>query len=201
MIQAIIFDVGGVLLRTANHSYRRTWEKKLGLKEWESETIVFNSKMGQKAQRGEITHTELWRWIGSHLGLTNGDLEAFQHNFGAGDRLDMELVAMIRQLHGRYQTAIISNYHDDLRRELIHDHNIADAFDEIIISAEERVMKPDPTIYRVALERLGRKPDEVVFIDDFEHNIKGARELGMHVIHFSPATNLKNELIALGVDI
>ena len=201
LIKAIIFDVGGVLLRTNNHNYRRALEKKWGLKEWESEQIVFNSDMGKKAQLGEITHAELWRWVGNHVGLENGDLEEFRHDFWAGDDLDMSLVEMIRQLHGRYQTAILSNYNNDLRRELTHDFNIADLFDEIIISAEVNVMKPNHKIYQIALERLGRKPDEAVFIDDFQHNIKGAQEVGLHGIHFTPAINLKDELTALGIEI
>lgn len=199
MIHAIIFDVGGVLIRTANYSYRRTLEKKLGLKEWESETIVFNSEMGQKAQRGEITHARLWQWIGHHLGLANGELSAFRHDFWAGDRLDTDLMALIRQLHGRFQTAIISNYHDGLRHELTHQLHIADAFDEIIISAEEKVMKPDAQIYKIALERLGRKPEETVFIDDFQHNVQGARQLGLQAIHYTPAVNLIGELTKLGI--
>ncbi len=201
MIKAIIFDVGGVLLRTHNHNYRRTWEKKLGLKEGESEQIVFNSEMGQKAQLGHITHAELWRWVGTQLGMVNGDLAEFQQDFWAGDVLDMDLVELIRQANGRFQTAIISNYNDNLRRELTHDYHIADLFDEIIISAEEKVMKPDPKIYQIALKRLGRKPEEAVFIDDFQHNIDGAHEVGMAGIHFTPAINLKDELIALGIDI
>ena len=45
MIKAIIFDVGGVLIRTQDHSSRRQWEKRLGLAERESEQIVFNSEM------------------------------------------------------------------------------------------------------------------------------------------------------------
>lgn len=201
MIQAIIFDVGGVLLRTTNHSYRRTWEKKLGLKSGESENIVFNSEMGRKAQLGNITNEALWTWVGSHLGLKNGDLAAFRHDFWAGDWLDNDLVALIRQLHGRYQTAIISNYNDSLRRELTVDYAIADAFDEIIISAEEKVMKPDPQIYRAALERLGRKPEEAVFIDDFAHNIEGARAVGMQGIHFTPTINLTDALHTTGVQV
>jgi len=201
MIKAIIFDVGGVLLRTANHSYRRTWEKKLGLKQWESESIIFNSEMGRKAQLGEITNNALWEWAGTHLGLKNGELADFRHDFWAGDVLDNDLVTLIRQLHGRFQTAIISNYNDDLRRELTHAFAIADAFDEIVISAEVQVMKPDPKIYSIALERLGRKPEETVFIDDFAHNIEGAHAVGMHGIHFTPTTNLPAALDALGVQL
>ena len=199
MIKAIIFDVGGVLLRTQEYSYRRNWEKKLGLKEWKSETIVFNSEMGQKAQQGHISDDQLWDWVGKQLDLQPADLTQFRHDFWAGDVLDIDLIDYIRQLQAIYQTAIISNYGDGLRPFLIT-HQIDDAFDEIIISAEEKVMKPDARIYQIALAKLGRKPEEAVFIDDFMHNVEGARNLGMHAIHFTPQTDLATELEKLGVE-
>ncbi|MCP5094988.1 MAG: HAD family phosphatase [Chloroflexi bacterium] len=199
MIQAILFDVGGVLLRTEDHTYRRTWEKKLGLKPWESETIVFNSEMGTKAQQGKISDDELWLWVGNHIGLTDDQLKTFRHDFWAGDVLDNALVDLIRGLHGRYQTAIISNYNDSLRPIVTHKFKIADAFDEIIISCEEGIMKPDPQIYQTALSRLGRKPEETVFIDDFAHNVEAAQALGMHAIHFTPQLNFAASLTDLGI--
>jgi glucose-1-phosphatase len=199
MIQAIIFDVGGVLLRTEDHSYRRSWEERLGLKPWESEAIVFNSEMGSKAQQGKISDDALWNWVGKHLGLTNGRLAAFKHDFWAGDVLDENLVTMIRTLQCTYQTAIISNYTDSLRSALMYQYNIADAFDEIVISAEEGIMKPHSQIYLTTLAHLNCKPEETVFIDDFAHNIKGAQDLGMHGILFTPQLNLMHSLTELGI--
>ncbi len=90
MIKAVIFDVGGVLLRTTDHSHRRQWEKRLDLGDRESEEIVFNSVMGQKAQKGEISDEELWSWVGRHLNLGN-ELDAFRSGFWAGDVLDISI--------------------------------------------------------------------------------------------------------------
>ena len=199
MIKAVIFDVGGVLIRTADHSSRREWEKHLGLAEWESEQIVFNSEMGQKAQRGEIETAELWQWIGRHLSLDAVTLQAFQAGFWAGDVLDTELVTFIRQLRPRYQTAIISNATNTLRQMLTTKYPIADAFDLIVVSGEEKVMKPDPAIYECTLARLGRQPEEALFVDDFAYNIATAQQLGMATIHFRPDTNVPAELARLGV--
>jgi glucose-1-phosphatase len=133
MIQAIIFDVGGVLLRTEDRAPRQLWEAKLGLPPGGAEALVFNSPMGQQAQRGEITEPELWQWLGYHLDLSAVETAAFRTGFWAGDRLDTSLVAFIRQLKSRYQTAVISNYASNLRPELTHQFGIADAFDEIIM--------------------------------------------------------------------
>ena len=199
MIKAVIFDVGGVLIRTADHSSRRAWERRLGLAEWESEQIVFDSEMGQMAQRGEIETAELWSWIGRHLNLDDPTLQAFQAGFWAGDVLDTELVTFIRQLRPQYQTAIISNATNTLRQMLTTKYPIADAFDLIVVSGEEKVMKPDPAIYERTLERLGRRPEEAVFVDDFAHNIAAAEQVGMATIHFRPDTNVPEELKRLGV--
>ncbi|MCB8948830.1 MAG: HAD-IA family hydrolase [Ardenticatenaceae bacterium] len=199
MIQAIIFDVGGVLLRTEDRAPRQQWEAKLGLPPGGAEALVFNSVMGQKAQRGEITEPELWQWIGSHLDLSVLETAAFRHGFWAGDKLDTGLVAYIRQLKNRYQTAIISNYASNLRPELTDLFKIADAFDEIIISCEEKIMKPDPEIFYRALARLGRQPAEAVFIDDFQHNLAAAEAVGLAAIHFQPGLDLPAALQKLGV--
>jgi epoxide hydrolase-like predicted phosphatase len=198
MIKAIIFDIGGVLIRTEDHAYRRHWEEQLGLRPGEAEEIVFNSPMGQKAQRGEIGDEELWNWIGQRLEL-GPQLAAFRNDFWAGDVLDVDLVAFIRALKTIYQTAVISNATDALRDSLANQHGIADAFDVIIGSAEEHIMKPDAAIYQRALDALGRRAEEAVFIDDFQKNVDAARNLGMSAIHFQPGLNIKTELSNLGL--
>lgn len=198
-IRAIIFDVGGVLLRTEDRAPRQQWEAKLGLPPGGAEALVFNSAMGQKAQCGKISEPELWRWIGSHLDLSAEETAAFRTGFWAGDRLDLSLVALIRQLKERYQTAIISNYASNLRLELTDPFAIADAFDEIIISCEEKIMKPNPEIFHRALRRLGRAPAEAVFIDDFQHNIEAAAAVGLAIIHYRAGMDLPHALAQLGV--
>jgi glucose-1-phosphatase len=199
MIHAVIFDVGGVLIRTPDRSSRRIWEQRLGLAEWESETIVFGSEMGLKAQQGEFTTEELWDWVGRRLALDSKELAAFRSDFWAGDALDVGLVNLIRQLQPAYQTAIISNATDTLRQALHESYPIADAFDLIVCSAEEKVMKPDPVIFERTLERLGRRPAEAVFVDDSAANIETARQLGMAAIHFTPAIDVPAELARMGV--
>lgn len=197
-IKAVIFDVGGVLVRTEDPSHRRRWEQKLGLAPGEAEQIVFNSEMGQQAQRGEISDAALWQWVGQTLSLSADWLDAFRAGFWAGDVLDQELVAFIRRLRPAYQTAVISNA-TDILHDFLARQGISDAFDLIVGSAAEGVMKPDPRIYRRTLERLGRQPAEAVFIDDFAHNVDAARALHMHAIHFTPQTDVAAALAQLGV--
>ncbi len=199
MIKALIFDVGGVLVRTVDRSRRAILEAELGLPKGQTDETVFNSAMGQAAQRGEVTSHALWSWVAADLGLDKQGLGHFRHEFWGGDRLNEELVALIRSLRPRYQTAIISNFMDDLRESLTVEYPIIDAFDLVVISAEEKVMKPDPLIFQRTIERLGRKPEECVFVDDFAHNVEGARAVGMHAIHYGPKTDIQAELAALGI--
>lgn len=196
-IRAVIFDVGGVLVRTSDHTGREFWEQRLGLSRGQAEAIVLNSEMGHRAQRGEITDAALWSWVGDHLELGD-NLPAFRRDFWRGDTVDLVLVDLISRLHRHHQTAIISNATDALLITL-EQYHLRSMFDVIVGSAYEGVMKPDPAIFQAALIRLGRAPNETVFIDDAPANVTGARALGMHAILFTPALSLAQELAALGV--
>lgn len=198
MIRAVIFDVGGVLFRTESRAPRAALERRLGLQPGESEQFVFSSEMGTKAQTGEITSAQRWAWVEGSLGLDAKGLQEFKREFFAGDKLDESLVDYIRSLRPSYQTAIISNATDSLL-DFLADCGITDAFDLIVGSAYERVMKPAPAIFERTLQRLEREPSEAVFIDDSAHNVEGARAVGMYAIHFRPGGDLPGALADLGV--
>lgn len=57
-------------------------------------------------------------------------------------------------------------------------------FDGVIVSGDERLLKPDPAIYHLLLERYGLEAGDCVFIDDSRANIETARAVGMHAIHY-----------------
>ena len=200
-IKAVIFDIGGVLIRTEDRSHRNRLEDRLGLDRGESEILVFNGEMGRKAQMGEITSAELYDWIQSHLNLDDAGIKQFKHEFWAGDRLDSELVEFIKTLKLKYTVCVISNFMDALPQMLSTEFPAADAFHFIVVSAHIGIMKPSPAIFQYTLNLLNLQPEETVFIDDFQHNIAGCQQLGMHGIHFKPHLNLKESLEAIGVKI
>ena len=199
-IKAVIFDVGGVLIRTINRNVRQSLEKQMGLSPGESEQLVFGGEMGAAAQLGKISAQDLWAWVGKQLGLDDEGVNLFKEEFFGGDQLDTSLVNYIRALHtSGYQTAIISNAMDDLNSVVTDLYPMADAFDLIVGSAYEGIMKPDAAIFERTLERLGRHPDETIFVDDFAHNIEGAKAVGMHGVHFIPNTNVEAEFASYGI--
>lgn len=199
MIRAILFDIGGVLLRTHDHSYRHNWDQKLGLPPGSVEHAVFNSDAGRAAQLGHITTPQLWQQIADRFELSALESKQLQRDFWAGDVLDEALVALIRRLHDGYKTAVISNYSDILPHLINDEWQIGDAFDLLTVSSLENVMKPDSEIYTRTLDKLNLPPEQTVFIDDFFHNIEGATHVGIHGIQFTEQLNLLDELDKLGV--
>jgi len=74
-----------------------------------------------------------------------------------------------------------------------------DRFRDIVVSGDEKLVKPDPAIYHLALARFGLEPHEAVFIDDNEANVLAARALGIRSIHFSDVAACRAELSGFGL--
>lgn len=72
------------------------------------------------------------------------------------------------------------------------------AFDTVVVSGEEGVIKPDPRIYEILIERAGLDPARTAFVDDSPRNIEAARALGFHAHEFRGADGFRSWLQALG---
>lgn len=193
-IRAVIFDFGGVLVRTEDRSPREQLAERLGMTYDELSNLIFESDSSRQAAAGEISTEEHWEAIREKMDLSPDEFPEASREFWGGDALDHELVNYLRSLRPDYKTGLISNAWDDLRDVLREEWQIADAFDEIVISAEVGVVKPDPQIYRIALERLEVAPQEAVFVDDFPENVAGARAVGMHAIQFKDSRQVREDL-------
>jgi epoxide hydrolase-like predicted phosphatase len=184
MIKAIIFDLGGVLLRTTDFSTREQLASSMGMKRYELEELIFGGLSGERAQMGEITIQEHWENLRRQLNYSQPEFTVLLDEFFARDEIDRTLIETIQILHRTYKTALLSNAWDNIRKDLHERWNIDGLFDELIISAEVKMMKPDPRIFRLAVERLGVQPAEAVFIDDTRVNIKAAADEGLCAIWY-----------------
>jgi 2-haloacid dehalogenase len=72
-------------------------------------------------------------------------------------------------------------------------------FRGILVSGEVEVIKPDPRIFALLIERFAVEPQCAVYIDDVEANVAAARPFGIHAIHFTTPAKLREELVALGL--
>ena len=192
-LKAVFFDLGGVIVRTEFQSPREHLAERVGLTYEELVQIVFESKSSREASIGRISEDDHWKYVVRALHLPLKEREAVHKEFFDGDIIDRELIAFIRSLRPRCKTGLISNAWDGLRPYLERE-KFADAFDALTISAELGVMKPDPAIFQHALDQLGVKPKEAVFVDDFPENVAGCEAIGMRGIHFKSEEQMMKEL-------
>jgi len=183
-IQAIIFDFGGVLIQMKDNAPRLALAERFGIPPTALDELVFYSESARRAALGELTIEQHWEAIRARLGITPNDLPGVIHQFWAADGLNEELIETIHGLRPQYKIGLLSNAWDDLRQALNEQLHISYLFDDLVISAEVGMVKPDPRIYELAAQRLSIKPAEAVFIDDTERNVVAARSAGWHAIHY-----------------
>jgi len=194
--RAIIFDLGGVLLRTEDYGPRHRWDRRLGLSEGSVEAVVHGSEVWRQAQLGEISVEDYWKAVGEQLQLHPWEIGDLQQDFYAGDRFDMSLIRLIRKLRKEsIQIGLLSNNSMDVLDQLTV-LKIRPIFDICVISAEIGVMKPNAKAYRAILDRFGLAPEMTFFVDDVLANVEGARACGMVSIQFFPKMNLEKEIRA-----
>ncbi len=200
-ITTIIFDFGGVLLRTEDPAPRRRWEEKLGLKPGELEAFIFNSPIGQQAQLGQVNWEAVWRRAAEHFQVSAADARQMQQDFFTGDVLDRTLVAYIRRLKPHFTIGLLSNTWYRNGHTLLLQYSIADAFHFTVTSAELGIKKPDRRIFETALTRGGATPAQTVFVDDMEENVRAATALGMHAVYFvDPDAAIKRLVRFTGIE-
>ncbi|MCI4643237.1 MAG: HAD family phosphatase [Hyphomonadaceae bacterium] len=121
-------------------------------------------------------------------------LEMFHGYVPGMDVLVMKLKAAGHPLYG------LSNLSDEIAEETFDAFPVIRELRDVVVSGADGVIKPDPRIYDIALERMGRPaPDEVLFIDDRLENIHAAEAAGMAGHHFSDADTLRKRLEDAGL--
>ncbi len=183
-IKAVVWDMGGVNLRTEDWNSRQELALSFDLSLRELHDLVFNSDSARQAPLGLIDHKAHWMNIARAMELSEAGLRDFQKRFWAGDELDSNLVSFIRKLQDTYTTGLLSNAWSDARQMLAQKYSCLDAFHYSIFSSEIGLAKPDPAIYEYLLNICGVKPSEAIFVDDAIENIDAANKLGMAGIHF-----------------
>ncbi len=197
MIKGFIFDFGGVIVRTEDHAPRHAWDVRLGLPVGSVERAVHHSDIWIQAQLGRISYDDYWRGVAEILYMRNDDIAELRTDYFSGDRLNYRLINVIRELRAKeYPIALLSNESPQLEARL-HELEIHDLFEPVLISAQIGVMKPDTTAYRIALRELGTAPQETVFVDDALSNIRGAQALGIHAILFRGEIDFRAEFAKL----
>lgn len=179
MIKNIIFDFGNVLLKwdedliVANYSDNKEEQEIL-------KNVIFKSNEWIKLDDGSMSYQEATSVFKENLpsNLKN-KVEEIMNTWHTKMPINEEICNLIRNLKGNnYKVYALSNTHIPVY-EYVKSLEIGKYFDGFLISAEEKMMKPNKEIYYRLFEKFNLVPQECFFIDDGEKNIVSARKCGM----------------------
>jgi len=184
LIKALIFDMGGVILRTQDHAPRELMAKRFHTSRRELEDYVFMSPSSLLSEVGKKSNYEHWQTVLDNFNVDGVNPETAYRDFFSGDVVNSELLDYIDFLRPDYRIGLLSNAWSNARENLSKMFEFLEHFEVSIFSSELGVRKPDPEIFYEFLRRLDVKAEESIFIDDFKENIKGAKAVGLHAILF-----------------
>ncbi len=197
MKRALIFDFGGVIMKTRDYNPRRAWDERLGLPPGSVEAVVHGSESWRRAQSGDLSLGAYWDAVARDLKLDPAQVKALAQDFYSGDRVDSSVTDLIRQWRDEgYPLALLSNDSPALVEKLER-LGLDSLFDTVVISGLIGVMKPDARAYQAVLDRLQRPAAACVFIDDMPANVAGAEALGLRGIRYQDGMDLEKALAPL----
>jgi epoxide hydrolase-like predicted phosphatase len=184
VIRAVVFDIGGVLEITPDLGVDRIWEDRLGLPS--GEILERMRDVWRGGSIGTITLDDVHEALRGRLGLDDQKLaqymaDCWREYLGTANT---ELIEYARGLRPRYRTGIVSNSFVGAREREQAAYGFEDLVEEIVYSHEAGFSKPDPRIYELICTRLNVTPGEMVFIDDAEACVTGARDVGIHAVRY-----------------
>jgi putative hydrolase of the HAD superfamily len=184
VIRAVVFDIGGVLEITPDLGVHRLWETRLGLPA--GELLERMSDVWQGGGVGTITLDDVHEALRHRLGLNDQKLAQFMADLWREylGTANTELIEYARRLRPRYRTGIVSNSFVGAREREQAAYGFEDLVEEIVYSHEAGFSKPDPRIYALICSRLNVAPEEMVFLDDTDACVAGARDAGIHAIRY-----------------
>lgn len=189
MYKAVIFDFFGVIHSDPFHRW---------LNRHELDQSGELEESSQLLDRGEINDDEFYRRLADLSGQTQQNVKKV---FGDTDLIDKDLVKLIKELGPHYKIGLLSNSSGRYLRPILEQHGLLELFDEITVSAEVGLIKPDLAIFHHVLGELGVEAGEALFIDDNPRNVAAAKSVGMGALVFTGERALRKELAAAGIKV
>jgi putative hydrolase of the HAD superfamily len=201
-LRAVAFDYGMVLSGPPYPQARKELIRITKLSHEEFESYYWTDRLAY--DRGDLTGLAFWEKLvaDAKLNLTAPEVaELNLWDMRMWTTVDPEMLAWHKLLkkHG-LQTAILSNMGDSVMESILENFAWIADFDVLIWSYQHQMIKPDPKIYHLLLEKLGTAPEETLFLDDKLENIEAARRLGIQALQFSTVDQLRQDLISSGLD-
>ncbi len=184
MIKAIIFDCFGVL---AGSGFKEIYRQAGGNLEKDSRFI---DDVLAAANSGMMSSRDMHQHVAGRIGMT---YDVWYETVQKNELPNEELLKYIKELKRRYKVAILSNAnHGTLQRKFTPEQ--LNIFDQLTVSAEVGLIKPNAEIYTYTAQKLGVEPEECVFTDDSSAYCEASEAVGMKSIHYSDFMTFKAKL-------
>jgi glucose-1-phosphatase len=192
-IKAILWDFAGVVLFTVKGSFNSLLAERLDVPLHAIEKVM-NSSMNDRWDVGEIDDITFYMYVLETLQQPIEKMAIIQRFVVKDFYIDQDILTTIKLLRKDYTNILLTNFPQHFHEFIKTDWIIDGAFDHVIASCDVKLIKPDPAIYQLALERAGCSPHESVFLDDREINVRAAEALGFHGIIFTDKDQAMQEL-------
>lgn len=192
MIKAIVFDYTGVITVTGPVG---DWLKK-NLDKKDEKHLLYKEH-AHKWDTGEYSLDQLYDTLSDLTGVSSNKI---WDTFFKTQTLNKELISLIVKLKKLYKIILFSNHEATLLKKLLTHHKINHLFDEVIISSEHKMKKPDPNFFKLLVKKSGVNKNEMVFIDDHIYNVDASNKLGIKSLHFQNFQKLRDDLKKIGVN-
>jgi 2-haloacid dehalogenase len=195
----VVFDIGNVLIEwDPRHLYRTIFADDAEIDAFLAEVGLFD--WNREFDRGRLFADGVAELTARHPAYAEA-IEAFDSRWQ--ETVPGEIaanVAILRSLKANGEVVFgITNFSREKFDETRARFPFLDLIDGVVVSADERLLKPDPAIYRLLCDRYGLAAADCIFIDDTLHNVEAARDIGMRAIHLTPGFDLAPALREMGV--
>ncbi|HJQ24396.1 MAG TPA: HAD family phosphatase [Blastocatellia bacterium] len=197
---AIVFDFGGVLIDwNPRYLYQKLFADdpeamerflaEIGFSEWNLEQ--------DRGRAFAVAVSELSARFPHYADFIRAYDERWEESIGGAIEPTVALLRALKQ--AGYALFGLSNWSAETFPRIRQQYPFFNWFDDIVLSGEVRLIKPDPLIFEILLERIGRAAADCLYIDDSPANVDVARQLGFQTIHFTAPEQLATELIGRGL--
>ena len=200
MIRALLFDLSDVLVGLDFPRAYRSAARLTGRSVEEIPQLISETGLANAYEHGRITSREFHEKFSAAIGL---DVSFEEFRVLWGDMFESGTLlpeSLLEQLHQNYRMLIVSNTNELHFDWIVEHYSVVRHFDDCVLSYQVGAMKPDTAIFREAVRRAGRRPEECFFTDDKAENISAAAELGIDAVQFTGAAALEDQLRQRGVN-
>jgi 2-haloacid dehalogenase len=197
---AIIFDFGNVLVDwNPRHLYRKLFPgDEAGMERFLAEVDFLGHARQYDLGRppAEIVAEYSGRFP-QYASLFEAYHDRFPEAIGGLIQKNVDLLSELKRLG--YPLYGLSNWSGPQFLPFRNKTVFFDLFDDILISGDIKIVKPDPRIYENLLARIGRQPRDCIFVDDSLPNVEAAAKLGFRAIQYHSGVDLRDEMSKMGI--